>query len=43
MHLAWRWFTDLGFDQEIPHHLAELRKEEIGRGIPGAKDVLLKY
>ena len=20
MHLAWRWFTDLGFDQEIPHH-----------------------
>jgi transposase len=43
MHLAWRWFTDLGFDQEIPHHLAELRKEEIGKGIPGAKDVLLKY
>ena len=21
MHLAWRWFTRLGFDQEIPHHL----------------------
>src|SRR6266404_205667 len=20
MHLAWRWFTRLGFDQEIPHH-----------------------
>jgi transposase len=20
MHLAWRWFTALGFDQEIPHH-----------------------
>ena len=20
MHLAWRWFTVLGFDQEIPHH-----------------------
>src|SRR5437764_1213329 len=20
MHLAWRWFTGLGFDQEIPHH-----------------------
>ena len=20
MHLAWRWFTSLGFDQEIPHH-----------------------
>src|ERR1700758_5058230 len=20
MHLAWRWFTGLGFDQVIPHH-----------------------
>jgi transposase len=20
MHLAWRWFTGLGFDQAIPHH-----------------------
>src|ERR1039458_2682474 len=20
MHLAWPWFTGLGFDQEIPHH-----------------------
>src|SRR5215467_7725316 len=20
MHLAWRWFTGIGFDQEIPHH-----------------------
>jgi transposase len=20
MHLAWWWFTGLGFDQEIPHH-----------------------
>ena len=20
MHLAWRWFTGLGFDHEIPHH-----------------------
>ncbi|HEU0370289.1 MAG TPA: IS1182 family transposase [Candidatus Acidoferrum sp.] len=20
MHLAWRWFTGLGFDQELPHH-----------------------
>jgi len=19
-HLAWRWFTELGFEQEIPHH-----------------------
>src|ERR1700752_3118434 len=22
MHLAWRWFTGLGCDQEIPHHSA---------------------
>jgi transposase len=20
MHLAWRWFTGLGFDQDIPQH-----------------------
>src|SRR5271163_1200055 len=20
MHLAWRWFTGLGFDQEVPNH-----------------------
>ena len=20
MHLAWRWFTGLTFDQEVPHH-----------------------
>jgi transposase len=20
MHLGWRWFTGLGFDQEVPHH-----------------------
>ena len=20
MHLAWLWYTGLGFDQEIPHH-----------------------
>ena len=20
MHMAWRWFTGLGFDQEVPHH-----------------------
>ena len=20
MHPAWRWFTGLSFDQEIPHH-----------------------
>jgi hypothetical protein len=22
MHLAWRWFTGLGFDQEVPNHSA---------------------
>jgi hypothetical protein len=26
MHLAWRWFTGLGFDQEIPHHSHILEK-----------------
>ncbi|HSY65892.1 MAG TPA: transposase [Terriglobales bacterium] len=20
MHVAWRWFTGLGCDQEVPHH-----------------------
>ena len=20
MHVAWRWFTGFGFDQEVPHH-----------------------
>src|SRR5438067_2393999 len=26
MHLAWRWFTGLGFEQEIPHHSTYLTK-----------------
>ena len=26
MHLAWRWFTGVGFDQEIPHHSVSKRK-----------------
>jgi eukaryotic-like serine/threonine-protein kinase len=30
MHLAWRWFTGLGFDQEIPHH-ATFSKNRRGR------------
>src|SRR3954452_9048922 len=30
MHLAWRWFTGLGFDQEIPHH-STLSKNRHGR------------
>ena len=30
MHLAWRWFTGLGFDQEIPHH-ATFSKNRHGR------------
>src|SRR6202049_1762920 len=28
MHLAWRWFTGLGFDQEIPHHSTFSKKRE---------------
>jgi transposase len=31
MHLAWRWFTGLGFDQEIPHHL--FRSPSLGSSI----------
>ena len=27
MHLAWRWFTGLGFDQEIPRTRREEREE----------------
>ena len=30
MHLAWRWFTGLGFDQEIPHH-SRFSKNRHGR------------
>src|SRR3982074_1634017 len=30
MHLAWRWVTGLGFDQEIPHH-STLSKNPHGR------------
>src|SRR5213596_1437739 len=30
MHLAWRWFTGLGFDQEIPHH-SMFSKDRHGR------------
>ncbi len=26
MHLAWRWFTGMGFDQEIPHHFHPLQE-----------------
>jgi hypothetical protein len=28
MHLAWRWFTGFGFDQEIPHHSAFMLADE---------------
>jgi transposase len=30
MHLAWRWFTGLSFDQEIPHH-STFSKNRYGR------------
>jgi transposase len=33
MHLAWRWFTGLGFGQEIPHH-STFSKNRHGR-LPG--------
>ncbi len=31
MHLAWRWFTDLGFDQEIPNHSTFSKNRRRGR------------
>jgi hypothetical protein len=31
MHLAWRWFTGPGFDQEIPHHSTKLISSSILR------------
>ena len=31
MHLAWRWFTGLGFDQEIPRTRREEREEASDR------------
>jgi len=37
MHLAWRWFTGLGFDEEIPHH--STFSEESARKIPGVEAV----
>jgi transposase len=30
MHLAWRWFTGLGFDQEVPNH-STFSKNQHGR------------
>ncbi len=30
MHLAYRWFTGLGFDQEVPHH-SRFSKNRHGR------------
>jgi len=35
MHLAWRWFTGLGFDQEIPHHSTFSKN----RALPGVEVV----
>ena len=31
MHLAWRWFTGLGFDQEIPHYCLYVSKNRARR------------
>jgi len=30
MHLAWRWFTGLSFDQDVPHH-STFSKDRHGR------------
>jgi hypothetical protein len=37
MHLAWRWFTGLGFDQEIPHHSPD------GEVLPSAPGYILLF
>ncbi len=37
MHLAWRWFTGLGFDQEIPHH--STFSQESARAVSGIEFV----
>jgi transposase len=29
MHLAWRWFTGLGFDQEIPHRHGRFQESKL--------------
>ena len=37
LHLAWRWFTGLGFDQEIPHHSTFSKKS--AWTVPGVEAV----
>jgi transposase len=37
MHLAWRWFTGLSFDQEIPHHSTFSKNRHIGSLPPAAR------
>jgi transposase len=37
MHLAWRWFTGLGFDQKIPAPLHVF--QESARTVPGVEGV----
>jgi hypothetical protein len=37
MHLAWRWFTGLGFDQEVPHHSTFSKNRE--RALSGIEAV----
>ena len=36
MHLAWRWFTGLSFDQEVPHHST---CQEPARAVSGIETV----
>src|SRR5579864_2982347 len=45
MHLAWRWFTGLSFDQEVPHQLRSGGSasfdflQEPARAVPGIEVV----
>jgi len=45
MHLAWRWFTGLGFDQEIPHHstFSKNRHRRMSQETVAAQDMLTRF
>jgi Transposase domain (DUF772) len=40
MHLAWRWFTGQGLDQEITHHSTLSKNRMDGSGIEAVRAVV---
>jgi transposase len=40
MHLAWRWFTGLRFDQEIPHHSTFSKTSRAFSGVEAVRTVV---